>query len=102
MRPDRVAPQPLASERLEFARDRFPEATPESLEQGRQTLVASCNKCHGYPDLAQYADARWPKIIERMGAKAKLTPEESTRVLQFVLTARSEGATEENTAAVQP
>ncbi|MGA9521561.1 MAG: hypothetical protein WBV82_08865 [Myxococcaceae bacterium] len=85
-------PGPLASDVLELATQRWPESTPESLEQGRQAFLASCDGCHSYPDLAHYTEDRWPVIMKRMGAKSDLSPENSDRVLQFILVARTSSA----------
>jgi hypothetical protein len=44
----------------------------------QQTLKNNCTKCHGLPKICKELgekDADWPKIVARMGDKAKLTKE---------------------------
>ncbi|HEX4449171.1 MAG TPA: hypothetical protein VH044_20675, partial [Polyangiaceae bacterium] len=69
---------------------RWPGVTADSLSHGREVFVASCNACHGYPDLTAIADERWPGILEKMAKKAGLGPEDRDAVLHFVLASRSE------------
>jgi len=83
-----TAPGPLSSAALEGAQVRWPEASSESLEKGRQLYLASCNGCHSYPDMGHYAEEQWPAIMSRMGDKSDLSEEDSELVLRFVLAAR--------------
>lgn len=83
-----AAPGPLAPTAVESAAARWPGTTTESLSAGRELFLAKCNDCHGHPDIKLIADDRWPGILERMAKKADLTPEQTERVLHFILTAR--------------
>ena len=83
-----AVPGPLAPTAVESAAARWPGTTAESLNAGRELFVAKCNDCHGHPDIKRIADDRWPGILERMGKKADLTPEQTETVLRFVLTTR--------------
>ena len=83
-------PGALSASALESARTRWADSTPESLEQGRQTFLGNCDRCHHYPDLTRYSDEKWPKIVDRMGKKADLSAEETERVVRFVLAYRAE------------
>ncbi|MCI0569396.1 MAG: hypothetical protein L0Y66_01460 [Myxococcaceae bacterium] len=83
------APGPLSTESLQLAQARMPHVTAESLEAGRQLFVASCKRCHAYPDLAAHTEERWPQIAQVMGEKAKLSETERTQLLEFVLAARA-------------
>lgn len=84
------APGPLNALALEIAQSRWADSTPESLEKGRQYFLGTCDNCHSYPDLPHYSEEKWPTIIQRMGKKAELTPEETELVLRFILAARTE------------
>ncbi len=86
-----TAPGPLTATALGTARNRWADATEDSLEKGRQFYLGACDNCHKYPDLPHYAEEKWPEILARMGQKAELTPEETELVLRFVLAARSIG-----------
>ena len=81
-------PAALHPAAIEAARAKFPTATAESLEQGRQDFLGHCNKCHGYPALGAYSEPQWIKIVPRMGDKAGLIPSQSDQVLQFIVAAR--------------
>jgi cytochrome c5 len=84
--PTAEAPGPLSPADVAAARTRWPDSSPEALETGRGLFVAKCNRCHGYPDIPKIATDDWPKIIDRMGNKASLSPPEKDAVLHFVLT----------------
>lgn len=83
-----TAPGPISPTMLQNATSRWPSATADSLEHGRQLFLAHCNECHDYPDRTAYNDADWQRIIPRMGKKAHLDPADTELVLQFVQTAR--------------
>lgn len=82
-------PPPLSPASAEGAKQRWPDATPESLEQGRKTFLAKCSACHGYPALAAHSDAEWGPIVDDMGKKAKLDDAAREQVLRFVLASRT-------------
>jgi len=81
-------PSALSADQLEAARSRWPDATAEALEEGRQLFLASCDGCHDYPDLAHYSEQDWPEIMQRMGDKSDLSADQTAQVLQFVLVSR--------------
>jgi cytochrome c5 len=82
-------PAPLPPAAVEAAQLRFPGATAESLESGRQVFLRTCNRCHKHPAIGAFSEAQLEKIVPRMARKAKLDEVESQQVLQFVLAARS-------------
>jgi len=84
-----AAPGPLSSQTLEVAKTRFPDATPEALEDGRKVFLASCAKCHSYPDVLAVPEERWPKSAARMGKKANLPDADTDKMLHFVLALRA-------------
>lgn len=88
----KVAPPPAAvsSDHVASASTRWPGVTAGSLAQGHDLFLANCDQCHGYPDLAAIPDDRWPRILEKMGKKSHLGPEETDAVLHFVLASRAE------------
>jgi cytochrome c553 len=78
-------PPPVTPELIQRGQARYPDATPMQLVRGRQLLVTACARCHGVPDPARQPEARWPRIVDRMGRKAKLAAAERKAVLRFVL-----------------
>jgi|GEM_PF-2830391 cytochrome c5 len=55
------------------------------IEEGKNIYMASCNKCHGYKKPESKPAEKWPKTIERMGNKAKLTQDQKNLVLAYVV-----------------
>jgi hypothetical protein len=87
-----VAPVPgeLSSGAVASASTRWPGVTAKSLSGGRDLFVAKCNGCHGYPNLVDISEERWPGVMDKMGAKAHLVPDDRDAVLHYVLASRSE------------
>ena len=84
-----AAPGPVANETLEIARAKWADATPETVELGRQAFLKHCNACHGYPDLVALPEAKWPGTAKRMASKAKLSGEDAEHLTRFVLALRA-------------
>jgi len=64
----------------------IPPATPET-EPGRAIYVGKCHSCHRLYSPDRVTPEKWPALMEKMAAKAKLTPEEEKQVLDYVLAA---------------
>jgi mono/diheme cytochrome c family protein len=88
--PSAALPPPISASAANAAKARFPESTEASLNAGRALFESHCNACHGYPDVSQIDEGRWPEILSRMGKKASLDEAQTHAVLSFVLIARSE------------
>jgi len=84
-----AAPGPVLPAQVERARAKWPDANEASLEQGRQLFVANCSKCHSLPDRNAVAPEKWPRTVERMGAKAALSREETQLVFRFIEATRA-------------
>jgi hypothetical protein len=78
-------PQPLPSD-VERARQRWPEASLESLSLGKHTYETRCSGCHRLYAPAMHAPEQWARAISEMSARARLRPEEEQAVLQFLVT----------------
>jgi hypothetical protein len=86
-----AAPGPISPDAVAVAKAHWPDATAESLEEGRGLFLNSCNRCHGYPDRSAYSEEKWPGILQVMGKRAKLTPEQTDQVLRFIIATRTSG-----------
>lgn len=53
--------------------------------EGKALFDAKCGKCHGLPDPVQYTSQEWRPIMQKMGDKARLTQEERSMVLTYVM-----------------
>jgi cytochrome c5 len=83
-----AAPAPVSPVAAMSASARWPDATPDSLESGRQLFLANCNRCHGYPALEKIEQDRWPSIVKRMSKKADLVGGDPELLLRFILVDR--------------
>lgn len=70
------------------AKARWPDVSEGRLAVGRNTFIAKCNGCHGYPDVRAVDEASWPAVAKRMGKKANLDATATESVLRFILVAR--------------
>jgi hypothetical protein len=85
-------PGVLSASAVASASARSPGVTAGTLSAGRDLFLAKCNGCHKYPDLAAIPEASWPGIVDKMGNKAHLAPDERNEVLHFILASRSDQA----------
>jgi len=83
-------PGPLTLQGVQVAQTRFPTATAESLESGRQLFLQHCNECHKFPALGAYSDEQWQRIVPRMAGKAQLSPAQGGAILTFILASRAQ------------
>lgn len=51
---------------------------------GKKLYQNRCAKCHKMYDPAKYSDSQWELWMGKMDKKAKLSPEEKDKVLQYV------------------
>lgn len=84
-----AAPGAVSPAEVSAATSKWPDATEAQLTTGRDTFIARCNHCHGYPDLASVSEGDWPGILDRMAKKASLDATQKEAVLRFVLVARN-------------
>lgn len=86
----KAAPPPgsISPTSVSWAAAKWPGTTEASLAAGKETFLAKCNNCHGYPDFAAIDDEKWPSIVERMGKKADLDKAKSDAVLHYVLASK--------------
>lgn len=82
------APGALSNNSVTWAQAKWPGETAESLGVGKDAFMAKCNGCHGYPDLAEIADEKWPAIVDRMAGKSDLDEKKEEAVLHYILAAK--------------
>jgi cytochrome c5 len=81
-------PRPSA-ETVARAQGRWPDSTLEQLEHGRAVFAQRCAGCHALPLPDSKSEAEWKKVLDEMGAEAKLTSDERTLVERFILSVRT-------------
>ena len=61
------------------------EPAPDaSFEPGRTLYAAKCGGCHRLRQPSKIDSAKWPSILDKMAVKAKLTPEQESRIDAYV------------------
>ena len=61
------------------------------LKAAKSLYVAKCAKCHRFYPPAHYSKPEWDKWMTKMGAKARLKPEELDLVSLYTEMLRQEG-----------
>ena len=69
---------------VRWASARWPDATLESLEQGRSLYVRSCAGCHNLHPPTDYAPDRWPSVIAEMAPDAMVTTQEQELIARYL------------------
>ena len=59
-------------------------APDASFEPGRALYAAKCGGCHRLRPPSKIDPAKWPSILDKMAVKAKLTPEQESRIDAYV------------------
>lgn len=78
-------PRPAPSD-VTLAKRRWPEATLESLSDGRARYLSKCGSCHQLYEPERHAPDAWPRTLDSMSARAKLTPEDRASIEQYLVT----------------
>ncbi|MBI3235683.1 MAG: hypothetical protein HYZ42_16875 [Bacteroidetes bacterium] len=73
---------------LDIAKKTWPNATVASLAEGQTIYTTKCNKCHGLYPIVGRSEESWKHEIKSMAPKARLTPEETELLSQYLLSAR--------------
>ena len=66
------------------AEARWPGATQEVLEEGRQKYIDRCGGCHSLHLPAEFTESEWKRAVETMQARAKVRPEEKELILRYL------------------
>jgi hypothetical protein len=56
----------------------------ESRTPGEKTFMTYCNSCHILPKPTDKTDAEWPLIVERYGARAKLSQDQINQIISHL------------------
>lgn len=76
----------LTKPQLDWAARRWPEVPTSQIESGRTLYVMKCSGCHTLKQPRAYSAERWPKIMEKMSPKAKLSREQEEQITRYVST----------------
>jgi|SRR5215472_7781436 len=78
-------PRPVPAD-VPTAQARYPTASLQSLQAGRQAFVENCSGCHSLPHPEKKSAKEWPQIVDEMAIEAKLDVAESELIAQFLVT----------------
>jgi hypothetical protein len=68
------------------ARTSWPEASLDSLEQGRTSFANTCSGCHALPLIHVHTAAEWPKVVKEMAERAELDQDQARLIEEFLVT----------------
>ena len=60
------------------------KVAPEVLSQGKELCENKCAKCHKLFAASDYSLKQWPKIMDRMQTKARITYEQKAQILAYL------------------
>ncbi len=72
---------------LKFAAATWPGTTLKDLQDGRETYIAKCGGCHSLKAPTDLPPEAWPRQVEKMAERAKLTDEEKFQVRAYLASA---------------
>jgi mono/diheme cytochrome c family protein len=72
----------------QWAVQRWPGTTPETLVSGRTLYIAKCSGCHTLRLPSVYSQERWPVILDKMQKRAKITDDQKEQILHYVLSVK--------------
>lgn len=82
------AMQPLTDADVERCKGYWADCSMNKLSEARRIYNGKCGTCHALYAPGARTEEQWRKIVPPMAGKAKLTVEEQTQVLAYVLSMR--------------
>ena len=74
------------------AQETWKDATVAELEHGRHLYVERCSACHALYEPVRFPASRWPSLVDRMSARARLVSTDGQAVTRYlVVMAQSPG-----------
>lgn len=77
-------PQPGPKD-VAWAAHRWPGTSVEDLRRGRAAYVQRCAACHNLALPAEHPPARWPKLVDNMRGRARLTSQERDAIVRYLM-----------------
>ncbi len=88
-----VALPRVTPEQLMRAQTRWPDATAQELEAGRQAYALKCSGCHSLHLPSEFTADEWHDEVEEMADKAKLSAADRERIERFLVATSKDSAT---------
>jgi len=87
-----TAPAPkvdVSTAQVDAAKTKYPDATLDALQKGHDIYFGTpCTGCHGAKTITNFSADELPGIIDHMARKAKISDEEKSAVLKYVMGVR--------------
>lgn len=61
-----------------------PKVSTETLTQGKDLYDNRCGKCHKLFAASDYSVKQWPKVLDSMQSKAKITDEQKAQIFAYL------------------
>jgi hypothetical protein len=66
---------------------RWPDATTEQLERGRERYMDTCSRCHTLHTPDEFPAERWPTLVDDMMRRARLARTDADEVVRYLVSA---------------
>ena len=78
-----LLPEPTAQD-VPSATRLWPGVKLADLQMGKSLYVAHCAECHSLHAPGELTDEKWPKVMEKMGHKAKIDEKTQDTILAYL------------------
>jgi cytochrome c2 len=62
------------------------KTTVDSVKTGNDLYENKCKRCHKLKDPAKYTMVQWPRLVNKMQKRAKITDQEKAIILTYLAT----------------
>lgn len=76
-------------EQLTAAQTKYSDVTQQALTNGYAIYTGVCTDCHRAKNIYSRDETLWPKIIEKMSKKAKLTSVQKDELTKYVMSIKA-------------
>jgi len=77
-----------SEEQLKLAINRWPGTASVELVEGNKIYTNQCTQCHSNFPVEKFSEKKWLHEIDEMAPKAKLSPEQKTKLTKYLLSMR--------------
>lgn len=64
-----------------------PSSTSQERSPGEVAFKSNCQTCHRLPKAKEKTDQQWPGLVERYGARAKLSTDQIAAITEYLISA---------------
>jgi hypothetical protein len=79
----------LTGDDLQRVETRWPTASLQSLEDGRQKYINRCGGCHSLHLPSEFTEEEWKKALHEMQGRARTSVEEQELIFRYIVAARA-------------